>query len=359
MRRVNIKQTNFILFNGGILKMAKTEEKKDFQQSINTASIVGALEEINLKFEDKVTDKNTGKIDERGSRISKAEFKNPAFTIKVNDNVVGVEIIPTYQYTKKDGELVENPKFKALQTIMNYEKGTRVKVDGNFSDSGYVKQDGEWYASTKINMFSMTSTAPDTDMAEARVSGIIKSIKEEMKGDEETGRLLVELYAVDYTGATFPIPIVVEEELRFTDEDGEEGVITANDFTDFYDKADSVIFNLELVSRTVGGGNEKAKAALGRGSKIKRGYTVEEFRFVGGDEPIEEPDEDEPTKNDKYYISTSKFKKMLADREVMIEGKKDAKKNEAGSTASSSTSKKGLGRKTQVTEEEIEDDPFN
>jgi hypothetical protein len=286
------------------------------------------------------------------------EFKNPAFTIKVNDNIVGVEIIPTYQYTKKDGKLVENPKFKALQTIMDYEKGTRVKVDGQFNDAGYVKQDGEWYASTKVNMFSMTSTAPDNDMAEARVSGIIKSIKEEMKGDEETGRLLVELYTVDYTGAIFPIPIVVEEELHFTYEDGEEGVITANDFTDFYDKADSVILNLELVSRTVGGGgNDKPKAALGRASKIKRGYTVEEFRFVGGDEPIEEPDEDEPTKNDKYYISTSKFKKMLADRDVMIEGKKDAKKNEASNTAS--TSKKGLGRKAQVTEDEIDDDdPF-
>lgn len=339
--------------------MAKTEEKKDFQQSINNVTIVGTLEEINLKVEDEVIDKNTNKVDERGSRISKVEFKNPAFTIKVNDSIVGVDIIPTYQYTKKDGKLVENPKFKALQTIMDYEKGTRVKVDGQFNDAGYVKQDGEWYASTKVNMFSMTSTAPDNDMAEARVSGIIKSIKEEMKGDEETGRLLVELYTIDYTGAIFPIPIVVEEELHFTYEDGEEGVITANDFTDFYDKADSVIFNLELVSRTVGGGgNDKPKAAIGRASKIKRGYTVEEFRFVGGDEPIEEPDEDEPAKNDKYYISTSKFKKMLADRDVMIEGKKDAKKNETGKTASA-TSKKGLGRKAQVTEDEIDDDdPF-
>ena len=62
--------------------MAKTEEKKDFQQSINNVTIVGTLEEINLKVEDEVIDKNTNKVDERGSRISKVEFKNPAFTIK-------------------------------------------------------------------------------------------------------------------------------------------------------------------------------------------------------------------------------------------------------------------------------------
>lgn len=338
--------------------MSKTVEEKKFQQSYNNVQIVGTLEEINLKVEDEVTNKETGKIDKRGARIMKNDFKNPAFTIKSNDGVFGVEIIPTYEKVEKDGELKDNPKFKALKTIMDYERGTRVVVDGSLAENGYIGNDGEYKSTTQIQMFQMSSNAPKEDLAEGTISGIIKSIKEEKRGDDETGRLLVEFYMTDYTGAMFPVTLVVEEKYTFVDEDGEEGEITADDFTDAYSKGDSVFFNVEIVSKTVGGTTKK-KAALGRGSKVKRGFTVTEFRFVGGDEVIEEPDEDEPTKNDKYYVSVATFKKAMADRDVMIEAKKEDKKN-GGSSSASDSPKRGLGRKSKVeVEEDIEDDPFN
>lgn len=339
--------------------MAK-KETKDFQQSINTVQIVGAIEEINLKVEDEVKNKDTGKIDKRGARISVKEFKNPAFTIKSGDGVFGVNIIPTYEKTEKDGELVDNPKFKALKTIMGYEKGTRVKVDAQFTENGYAGQDGTFKSDTRLTMFSMTSSGvDDKDSAEAKVSGIIKSIKEETINDEETGRLKVELYMIDYTGATFPIELTVEESLKGKDDDGNAFEITAEDFADAYEKLNSVILNVELVTKVVGGSKSEEKLAFGRKSKIQRGFTKTEYRVVGGSPVIEEPDEDEPKSDDKYYISREQIKKLLADRDVMIEAKLEEKKN-GKSSASDDTSKKGLGRKSKVEDvDDIEDDPFN
>lgn len=334
-------------------------KEKKIQQSINSVQLVGTIEEINLMVENTVTKKD-GTVDKRGARVTNKEFSNPSLTISCNGQIYGVYLIP--QYEKKEdenGKLVENPRFKAAKTIMDYEKGTRVKVEGSLSENGYVGQDGEWKSTTRIQAFSVSSTnVSDEDSTDARISGIIKSIKEEMRNDEETGRLLVELYSFDYTGATFPTNLVVEKDLAYIDEDGEEQHITAEDFTEAYSKGDSVILNVEFNTVTVGGGNSEQKTAFGRKSKIVHGFTRTEIRVVGGDEPIEEPDdEEELTGNDRYYITSADIKKALADRNVMIEAKKEEKKNNPSS--SSDTAKKGLGRKSKVeVEDEIDDDPF-
>lgn len=336
-------------------------KEKKIQQSINSVQLVGTIEEINLKVEDEVKKKD-GTIDKRGARVTAADFSNPSLTVSCNGQTYGVYLIP--QYEKKEdenGKLVENPRFKAAKTIMGYEKGTRVKVEGSLAENGYVGQDGEWKSVTRIQAFSVSSTnVPDEDSTDARISGMIKSIKEETRNDEETGRLLVELYSFDYTGATFPTDLVVEKDLTYIDEDGEEQHITADDFADAFSKGDSVILNVEFNTITVGGGKSEDKVAFGRKSKIVRGFTKTEIRVVGGDEPIEEPDDDEePSGNQKYFISNADMKKALADREVMIEAKKEEKKSGAKASASSDTAKKGLGRKSKVEEDDIEDDPFN
>ena len=250
--------------------------------------------------------------------------------------------MPTYSQVvdKENGGLKDNPRFKALETVMGYEKGTRVIVNGSFAENGYVNKQGEWSSRTQVQSFSISSSnVPTEDSTDGKISGIVKNIKEETVNDEETGRLLVELYSVNYDGSVFPINLVVGEEL-------------ASDFEDLYSKGDSVMLDVELKTKTVGAKKSDSKRAFGkRESKVVEGYTTVEISVFGGEEAI---DDDES----QYKIDIDKFKKAMSDREVMI----NAKKEEARNGDSDTTSKKGLGlgnRPSKVTEEDdVEDDPF-
>ena len=72
---------------------------------------------------------------------------------------------------------------------------TRVKIDGNLSANEYVNKDTyEFKTTTQVNGFRITSTGvPEEDSADCEISGIIRSIIPETKGEdaEETGRLNV------------------------------------------------------------------------------------------------------------------------------------------------------------------------
>lgn len=318
----------------------KEKETKNLSQSKNRVQIVGTIEEINLVYDEKRKNKNNPDI---VGAIAKADTKSPAITIKANGEIYEVEIIPTYSQIedKETKELKDNPRFKALETVMGYEKGTRVIVNGSFAENGYVNKQGEWSSRTQIQSFSISSSnVPAEDSTDGKISGIVKNIKEETVNDEETGRLLVELYSVNYDGSVFPINLVVSEEL-------------ASDFEDLYSKGDSVMLDVELKTKTVGAKKSDSKRAFGkRESKVVEGYTTVEISVFGGEEAI---DDDES----QYYIDIDKFKKAMSDREVMINAKKEEARN-GGSD--NTTSKKGLGlgnRPSKVTEEDdVEDDPF-
>ena len=278
----------------------------EVKKSISSMQVVGTLKEINLSKEG-VQVREIGKVGNKKkvecNRISKTEFKNPAFIVEVNGNPVEIDVTfgVDEKYIDKDGNVADNPRYKALETILNtYVCGeTRAKFDCSINANEYVAQDGQWKTLTpKVEFFSTThNNVPEEDYAEGAVSGIVANRRPEIVNDNETGRLLVRIWSFDYKGSIYPVDLVVESDL-------------ASDFENLYETNSSVRLDVEV--KTVQHGAKTATETTGFGRKAKRtsGYTTTEFQVIGGDEPFEEENE--------YYITADAVKDGMAEREVMI-----------------------------------------
>ena len=295
----------------------------EVKKSISSMQVVGTLKEINLSREG-VSKREIGRNDNKKTvecnRISKTEFKNPAFVIEVNGQPVEVDVTfgVDEKYVDKDGKIADNPKYKALATIIDtFVCGeTRVKVDGSINANEYVGQDGQWKTLTpKIEFFSAThSNVPEEDYAEGAVSGIVRSKRPEMKGDDETGRLLVQLMSFDYKGSIYPVDLVVDADL-------------ADDFDNMYETNSSVRVDVEVKVVQHGGKTTTETTGFGRKAKRTSGYTTTEFQIIGGDEPFEEENE--------YFITAEAVKDASAEREVMIAKRIADKQSKSGSSTAS------------------------
>lgn len=305
---------------------------------MNSVVIVGTLAEVgNLVFDKEMKNKSNDKL---VGAITRADYKKPAFVIDVNGQKIGVNTMPVYKdkVDKDSKKIVENDRFKAMQKVMEYEVGTRVKINGSISiGSPYMGKNGI-VEPVSVNMFSMSSTGVgDDDYAEGKVSGYIKSIKPETRGEDEdeTGRLLVELWMYnDYDDSVAPFTLVVDEDL-------------AEDFENTYSDGDNAVLNFDITTRQVGG--KKSKSAFGkRESKIVGGFSVTEYSIFGGEAPMDDESE--------YYIDEDDFKKLFKAHKQKCEEAKNAKTNE-------DKPKKGLGsaRKSKVEEVDEDDDenPFD
>lgn len=315
--------------------MSKEKEIK----RINKVQIVGTLAEVgNLKYDETAEKEVTvnGEKKKIKGAITRADFKKPAFVVDVNGQMVGITTLPTYKKKKANDkeELVANERFKAMETIMEYEVGTRVKIDASISvGNPYKGKDGF----VSVQMFNMSSTSvPEEDFAEGKVSGYIKSIKDETKGEdeEETGRLAVDFWIVNYDGTVSPFPLVVEDDIK-------EG------FENTYEDGSSAILLFDVVSKQIGSKKSQGAGFGRKKSNITEGYTVTEYSIFDGEEPLDD-------KSD-YYIDEDVFKKLIKGYKQKKEESKNSDNN------SSSSSNKGLGsaRKSHIEDADDDDCPFD
>lgn len=314
-------------------------------KSKNQVLLVGTISEINLKKDDNIVKKDDARI--KGA-ITKNEFRNDALTIEVNGNSYGVDFLPTYKFKVDNGKVVENPRYKALETIMGYEKGTRVKVNASLSDGGYVDKNNEWADKITINAFQVSHTnVPEEDMCEVKLSGVIKRIAKEMVNEEETGKLNVEFLFVNNGKdglEACPMTFQVDDDL-------------SEDFEDYYKNGDNAVLDLELITKEFGKRNVVSENHFGRrDSKIVGGYTKTIFNLVGGDPALESENE--------LFVSIDDMKKLLDERKIKIDASITAKKNKATSQTAP-TQARGLGRSAKVDEVPFEEasadvdaDPF-
>lgn len=308
------------------------------KKSMNTVVIVGTLAEVgNLVYDKEVVNKNNDKL--KGA-ITRSDFKKPAFVVDVNGQKIGVSAMPVYKdkVDKESGKIVENERFKAFEKIMTYEVGTRVEIKGTIAiGNPYMGKNGI-IEPVSINMFSLSATGVgEDDYAEGKVSGYIKSIKAETKGEDEdeTGRLLVEFWMYnDYDNTVAPFTLVVEEDV-------------AEDFENTYSDGDNAVLDFDIVSRQVGG--KKSKSAFGKKeSKIVGGFAVTEYSIFSGEAPFDDESE--------YYIDEDDFKKLFkAHKQKCEEAKNAPKKGE------DEKPKKGLGsaRTSHVEEDDNDENPFD
>lgn len=326
------------------------------KSSLNTVQIVGAVEELNFKVENKEVElKNKDGITKKVkcNVIEKDEFKNPSMTIKVEKydeegnlvegkaQVIGVDFFPQKEYKlDENGEIKENSKYKAFETIMNYQRGTRVKVDGAIGLNEYATEDGRWSSRVVVNGFNCSSSkVGETDYADINLTGIVRNSLKEVVGEEqrETGRLKVEFIIFDYNCNALPIPLIVEQDL-------------SDDFTDLYPNGTSCQVRAEFISTYVGKKEVKKSGGFGRrASNIKSGFEIQELAVFGGDDPFEEENE--------YFIPIAEVRKAMNERDIMIEAKikeRKEKKSEPKKTG-------GIGtRKSNITSTTMDEDdlPF-
>lgn len=307
------------------------------KKSMNTVVIVGTLAEVgNLVFDEKVVNKNNDKL---VGAITRADFKKPAFVVDVNGQKIGVNTMPVYKnkVDKDTKKIVENDRFKAFEKIMTYEVGTRVEIKGTIQiGTPYMGKNGI-VEPVSINMFSLSTTGVgDDDYAEGKVSGYIKSITPEVRGEDEdeTGRLLVNLWMYnDYDDSVSPFTLVVEEDV-------------AEDFENTYSDGDNAVLDFDIVSRQVGG--KKTKSAFGKKeSKIVGGFSVTEYSIFSGEAPMDDESE--------YYIDEDDFKKLFKAHKQKCEEAKNT------ATSKDDKPKKGLGsaRTSHVEDTDDDENPFD
>lgn len=326
----------------------------EIKKSTNTIQVAGRLNEVNLKIEEKQIELKKGDVTKKVTcnRIVKEDFKNPSVTIDVDTydedgnvtgtQTVGVNFFVTNEKRLNDnGNVEDNPMYKTISAIFELEKGTRVISRGSFSDNGYAN-DGEWkeYAPyVSIDAFGCsTSNVPEEDMADGKVSGIIRRVYNEVVNEEETGRAKIDFWMIDRTGSAFPIELTIPED-------------TVDDFSSVYEVGDCVTLDVELVSRQVGKTTPVADGGFRkRKSKMVNGYSVLEISVFGGSPKMEEENE--------QFIPANEMANLLKEREIMIEQKKKDSREKKKETPKSNTG--GLkGRASKATPVEEDDEcPF-
>ena len=297
----------------------------EIKASINNAQVIGELLEMNLEeITKEVTLKGTNGVEKKVTcqQMAKKDFKNPMFLVDVKGNAIGVDFFPASEKKlDENGQIIDNPNFKSLKTVLeNYipksnakdgEVPTRVKIDGILSANEYVNKDTyEFKSITQVNGFRITSTGvPEEDSADCEISGIIRSIIPETKGEdaEETGRLKVELYTFNRNAETTPFTFIVEADL-------------ADDFNSFYEAGQSVKLYYEIITKQVGAKKTTTGGFGRRESHMVSGFSVTEYSVFRGDEAFDEESE--------YYINPEDMKQALNERDIKINNMvKTAKEN--------------------------------
>lgn len=297
----------------------------EIKASINNAQVIGELLEMNLEeITKEVTLKGANGVEKKVTcqQMAKKEFKNPMFLVDVKGNAIGVDFFPASEKKlDENGQIIDNPNFKSLKTVLeNYipksnakdgEVPTRVKIDGILSANEYVNKDTyEFKSITQVNGFRITSTGvPEEDSADCEISGIIRSIIPETKGEdaEETGRLKVELYTFNRNAETTPFTFIVEQDL-------------ADDFNSFYEAGQSVKLYYEIITKQVGAKKPTTGGFGRRESHMVSGFSVTEYSVFRGDTAYEEDSE--------YYINPEDMKQALNERDIKINNMvKTAKEN--------------------------------
>lgn len=181
-------------------------------QSTNNVIIVGTLNELNI--EEKVS--GEGK-----------EYITGTASIRVDQEVGGKKVenvIPVRMFSmkyKKDGspnaiyESISKMKdnFISLSAAETPAQASKILISGGqLQENMWLdKSTNQPKTSFQISTNFMKAAKPeDEERATFELSGVIGEIKDEMKNDEETGRLLIKFIVVGYQGKVDVIQLIAE-----------------------------------------------------------------------------------------------------------------------------------------------------
>lgn len=286
--------------------------------------------------------------DDKGKETGKTmDSKAIRGTVRVKTNY-GVQDFNVY-FTQHGGNGKEVTTWPMAQSMLDWnpkiggngDEPTLVNIEGSVEINDYVGRSGK-VASTLRWRVSRASTSdiPDGTPNETALSAIvyIKNMTREVVNDKETGRLIMNTYAVNRNSECFPIRVFVDKDI-------------ADDVEDFYSPEDTVSLDLTVKTRHVGDSSPKYKHGIGKAGalKVNSGFDVTEITFNEGSEPIEEPEEKTMEDDDGNeipvptdWINPVAMKKAIKERAAKLE-----QMEKDGPTASSKSS---FGRKDSALE---------
>lgn len=335
--------------------------KNVLNRTKNYFRCIGMVNELNLKREDieiMLKDKD-GKDDHK----EKCERIYGTFTVRTDSGILTFNTYFTSlnQNPNKDGKH-DSKQWAMAEKMMDWnpeingngDAATLVNVEGRMDVNDYIGADGEVKTATRLTVSKASTKVNPDDTKGCSWSGVmfIKAIRPEVRGsdNEETGRLVVDLYGANSKGECLPFKAIVEKDL-------------AEDFEDAYSVGETVPMDIDIVSRHVGDGNKTVKKkAFGRGGSIavNSGFDVTEMIIVGADEAIEESEEEDEDGNivDNGYIDPNTMKAAIKERAKKLEELK-ANGGSTSSTPKKTDSIKEAKKKMGGSSKHIEENPFD
>lgn len=268
--------------------------------------------------------------------------------IKGKDAILGSVVIKTsateehevnvFSYKlKKDG--TENGIYKGLKTVMTdykpmsevgKEDADRVRVSGGqLSINEYYGQDGQLKAYPRISSSFINRLKPTEELkpkAEFEVDIFIQAVVPEIKDEEETGRVIIKAYIVQYGGKVEPFEFVVENK-------------DAVSYIETYYESGSTVWVAGDIINKVEKKTIKKETAFGKDKEREVTNTTREYVVTGGSEVYEDG-------HAKYY-DPQDIKKALAERELYL----DELKNKSSNNSSTSKDTKSTGFSTEKKED--------
>lgn len=340
----------------------------EIKKSKNTVQVAGVLIEKNLEFghgDREITDFSHGnkKQTVECDFVKKKEFMNPALTIecevkgadgKTQTVIVGVDFKSigfgiTSVAFDKDGKLDSNSNFTGIKTVndnyitkaeaieLSKKTGetvlpTRVYIqNGTIVPNEYVDKTFVYKVNTPtIETYNVTSSfVPEEDICAGFITGVIRTITDEIVNENETGRLNVEMYAFN-AKETFPIKFTVRADL-------------ADDFKQEFSQGDNAYIDYKFANNHIGA-VKKAHAGFSKEeTNIVFGKDILELSIVNG-YALEEEDES--------FVDNKNMKEAMTARQNIIDTAIEKKKS---SPVTSTGKSGGLGRgasKNKVKNEE-------
>lgn len=295
-------------------------------------------------------------------RKIKCKRLNGTVTLMVASHIMDFSV---NLYSKKsNGE--DNPLWEMAEGINNWvpqignrEEGTRpsyVTMKGRLSNRDNVsKRDGKVYSRLVWNVQSecheVDRSIPEYCTLDAVL--YVQGYQHEMRNEEETGRIIMNLLGVDDRGGCYPVRVFVQEDMA--------------EIEDAIEVGSTVPVNIDRVM--VEFGRKKGKtlfAAKGRTQhNVSSGFTREELQLVSIEEPIEEPEEEyTEDENGKQipvrtlWINPDVMRKAIRERAVKLKELEEGGGKKPAPTKSSKPTKPTVKRKP-APEPDFDDAPFD
>ena len=306
-------------------------ESEQLRTLINNVKLRGTLAELEIK---------------EGANKNGIPYISLKGAVRFGETGTETKKFRTYvQAQKADGsENKTYPDIKkwadnAVSEADSKDLATTVTITGSLEANDYVSSSEELIETIEINAkFFNEFKENDEDPATVDVEGYIRTIADEMKNDEPTGRKKVTLITTDF----FRNAVVVKNIIVPTD--------LAESFCDMYDVGDTAVLYLSYLLHK---GEAKPKKTNGLGKqRVTEGKDYLELVLVGADAPedVKEP------------LEKKVIKILMEERAQKLEELKE-EGYQGGATASNASQvKKTTSKKTntKVTADEIDDDdiPF-